>query len=156
MYKSRFRYIGHTGFILFAGFFIVLLTAGFAMQYHPSRQEIIPFISIGSLLLVLTIFVWRKIFVEMNQITITGSTIELTNLFTRRAKKIEKTRAKGYKDILKKGYTVLIIDENDQVWAKIHDYYYLDFKALVDNLGLKHLERIPTFMDKFVKVNAGK
>ena len=156
MYKSRFRYVGHTGFILFAGFFIVILTAGFAMQYHPSRQEMIPFISIGSLLLILTVFVWRKIFLEMNQITISGSTIEMRNLFTRRAKKIEKSRAKGYKDMLKSGYTIQIIDENDRVWATIHDYYYHDFKALVDNLGIKYLERVPTLMDKFVKISTGK
>lgn len=92
----------------------------------------------------------------MNQIEISESTIEIRNPFTKRTKKIEKLKIKGFKDAFKNGYTVLIIDDSDKVIAKIHDYYYKDFQGLINNLGLKYLERVPTIFDKVFKTDGRK
>jgi hypothetical protein len=151
VYKSNFRYLGWTGYIFLMGLFIVFLTIGFFIKFGTIGQ-VIPTISIGTLLLLMTILIWRKILTEMNHIEITESTIKIKNLFTKRTKRIEKQKTKGFKDIFKNGY----IDDSNKVVAKIHDYYYKDFQGLIDNLGLKHLERIPTTLDKIFKTEGRK
>ncbi len=155
MYKSNFRILGWTGYIFVIGLFIVFLIVGFFIKFS-TKGQLTPIIAVGTLLLSMTFFVWRKILTEMNQIVITESTIEIKNPITKRAKRIEKQKIKGFKDIFKNGYTILIIDDNDKVIVKIHDYYYKDFQGLINNLGIKYLERVPTTLDKLFKIEERK
>lgn len=150
LYKSSFRILGWTGYIFVMGLFIIFLMIGFFIKFGTNAQ-LIPIISVGLLLLFMTLLVWRKILTEMNQIEITESTIEIKNPITKRTRRIEKQKVKGFKDIFKNGYTILIISHNDKVIAKIHDYYYKDFQGLINNLGIKYLERVPTTLDKIFK-----
>jgi hypothetical protein len=137
------------------GLFILFLTFGFFIKFGATGQ-VISIISIGAWLLFMTFLLWRKILTEMNQIEITESLIEIKNPFTKRKKRIEKQKIKGFKDIFRNGYTILIICDDNKVIAKIHDYYYKDFQVLIDNLGLQYLERMPTFFDKIFKISVRK
>ena len=154
MYRSRFKYFGQTGFILLMGLLILILDVGLLINFTQTGQDGRALILVGPLLLIVTILIWIKILTEMNQVTVTKSHIEIKNPFTRRTKKIAKQKTKGFKDIFKNGYTILIIDDSDKVIGKLHDYYYSDFKELRDNLGLNYIERIPTFWDKIIKVES--
>jgi hypothetical protein len=138
------------------GLLISILDVGLLIKFIQTEQDGRALIFVGPLLLLVTIFIWTKILTEMNQVTVTNSHIEIKNPFTQRTKRIEKQKIKGFKDIFKNGYTVLIIDNSDKVIGKLHDYYYSDFKGLRDNLGLEYIERVPTFWDKIIKVNSEK
>jgi hypothetical protein len=156
MYKSRFKYLGQTGFILTLGLLILILDGGLLINYIQTGQDERALIFAGPLLLFVTVFIWLKILTEMNQVTVTDSHIEIKNPFTKRTNRIDKQTTKGIKDIFKNGYTILIVDNSDKVVGKLHDYYYHDFKELRDNLGLDYLERIPTFWDKIIKIETEK
>lgn len=156
MYRSRFKYFGQTGFILILGLLILILDVGLLINFVETGQDGRALIFAGPLLLLVTVFIWIKILTEMNQVMVTNSHIEIKNPFTQRTKKIEKQKTKGFKDIFKNGYTILIIDDSGKVIGKLHDYYYSDFKGLRDNLGLEYIERVPTFWDKIIKVESEK
>jgi hypothetical protein len=131
------------------------LAIGFIIKFAASGQ-VISILSIGAWLLLMTILVWRKILTEMNQIEINEFIIEIKNPFTMRTKRIEKQKIKGFKDIFRNGYTILIIGDDNKVIAKIHDYYYKDFQGLIDNLGLQYLGRMPTLFDKIFRTDVRK
>jgi hypothetical protein len=156
MYKSKFKFFGQTGFILTLGLLILILIIGLLINFIKTGQDKKAMIFVGPLLLFVLTFVWVKILTEMNQLEITESAIQIKNLLTKRTKRIEKQKIKGFKDTFKNGYTILIVDHSDKVVAKIHDYYYKDFKGLIDNLGLKYIERVPTFWDKIIKIEVKK
>jgi len=156
MYKSRFTYFGQTGLILLVGPTLTVLTLLFLVNYlRPESFGQIVLI-VGLFFVLVLVWIWNKILTEMNQVTITDSSIEIKNPFTKRTKKIEKQMTKGFKDTFKNGYTILLIDNDDKVIAKLHDYYYRDFKDLRDKLGIKYLERVPTFWDKIIKIEVEK
>jgi hypothetical protein len=138
------------------GVLIVILDVGVLINFIQTGQDRRALIFAGPLFLFMTIFIWIKILTEMNQVTVTNSHIEIKNPFTQRTKKIEKQKTKGFKEIFKNCYTILIIDDSDKVAGKLHHYYYSDFKGLRDNLGLEYIERIPTFWDKIFKVESEK
>ena len=138
------------------GLLIPIADIGLLINFIQTGQDKRALIFAGPFLIFVTGYVWRKILIEMNQVTVTDSSIELRNPFTRRTKKIDKQNVKGVKDIFRNGYTILIIDNSDKVISKIHDYYYMDFKDLCNNLGLKYLEHIPTFWDKIIKIEPEK
>jgi hypothetical protein len=156
MYKSKFTYFGQTGLILLVGPALTVSTLLFLVNYLRLESFRLIVLFVGLFFLLVLVWIWNKILTEMNQVTITDSSIEIKNPFTRRTKKIEKQRTKGFKDIFKNGYTILLIDNNDKVIAKLHDYYYRDFKGLRDNLGIKYLDRVPTFWDKIIKIEVEK
>ena len=156
MYQSRFNFFGQPSLILTVGLFIPVLDIGLLINFVQRGQDKRALIFVGPLLIFVTIWIWRELLTEMNQVTVTDSYIEIKNPFTKRTKRIDKQNIKGVKDIFRNGYTILIIDNSDKVLGKIHDYYYRDFKDLCNNLGLKYLERIPTFLDKFIKIEPEK
>jgi len=100
-------------------------------------------------ILIVVIFVWRKIILEINRIEISDTGIIFTNLLTRRKLELKKSEVIGFKDTFQYGYKILLIDQSGKVIAKIHEDYYKDFKGLVDNLGVGYMGRIPTIWDRF-------
>lgn len=152
MYKSKFKFIGQTGFILILGLVFISVPIGLLINFIKTGLDKKVLIFVGPPVLLGLSFVWHKILTEMNELEITESTIQIKNLFTKRTKKIDKKKLKGFKDTFNNGYTILIIDRSDKTIARIHDYYYKDFKELIDNLGLDYIERVPTFWEKIIKI----
>ena len=132
-----------------------LARAAFGLSEIPDKEKW--FLVYGSpFILFVVIFIWRKILIEINAIEIADNSITLTNLLTRRTRKIQKSELKGFKDTFRYGYTILLVDQSDKVTARIHEHYYKDFKALIDNLGLQYVGRIPTFWDKIIKIKSSE
>ena len=124
----------------------------FGLSEIPDRERW--FLIYGSpFILFVVIFIWRKILIEINEIEIFNTEVTLRNLLTRRTHEIKRSQLKGYKDTFKNGYTILLVDQSDNVIAKIQEHYYKDFKGLIDNLGLEYIGRVPTFWDKIIKVD---
>lgn len=127
--------------------------AAFGLSEIPDREKW--FLIYGSpFILFVVFFIWRKILIEINEVQIISTAITLKNILTRRTREIHKEQLKGYKDTFRNGYTILLVDQSDNVIAKIQEHYYQDFKGLIDNLGLKYIGRVPTFWDKIIKVEA--
>lgn len=154
MYKSKFKLFGQTGFIVALGLFMLVLAVGLLIKAITTGQEVRTVILVGVVISLGLLFIWNKILTEIDQITITDSSIEIVNVFTKRKRKINRQDIKGFKDSFKNGYTILIVDHNERVLAKIHDYYYQEFIELKENLGIKYLERVPTFWNKLIKVES--
>ena len=132
-----------------------LVRAAFGLNEIPDREKW--FLIYGSpFILFVIIFIWRTILIEINEIEITDTIITLRNLLTRKTREVKKSELKGYKDTFKYGYTILLVDQSDNVTAKIHEHYYKDFKGLIDSLGLQYIGRVPTFLDKIIKVESDK
>lgn len=123
----------------------------FGLSEIPDREKW--FLIYGSpFILFVVIFIWRKILIEINEIEISDRVITLRNPLTRRKHEIQKNQLKGYKDTFRNGYTIFLVDQSENVIAKIQEHYYKDFKGLTDNLELKYIGRVPTFWDKIIKV----
>lgn len=133
MYKSKFKFLGEAGPILVTGLFTGVLAIALLIRFVKTGQDLRALIFVGPLLIFVLIFLWKKILTEMNQIEITELIIQVKNPF-------------------RNGYTILLIDNNDKIVAKINDYYYQDFKLLRHNLGLNYLGRVPTFIDRIIKI----
>ncbi len=152
MYKSKFTYFGQTGLNLILGVcaLVAILTIIFRINEIPVKEKL--FLVYGSpFILFVVVFLWRKILVEVNSVDLTESEIILTNILTRRTKVLAKECLTGYRDTFRHGYTILLIDKNDKVAAKIHEHYYRQFPVLIENLGLIYLGRVPDFWDKLFR-----
>ena len=151
MYKSRFKF-GESGPIIVTALFALVLTIGLAINWFKTGRDLRALTFVGPLLIFVTVCLWKKILTEMNHIEITELTIQVKNPFTKRVNLIKKENLKGFKDIFRNGYTILLVDEQENIVAKISDYYYHDFEVLRENLGLDYIGRIPTFWDRIIKI----
>jgi hypothetical protein len=152
MYKSKFKYIGQVTLIPILGILSPFLLYVLVVDIISSNENQYAMIFVCALLLFTTLVLWLKTFKEINKIEITDSIITIRNILSRKTIELKKQELKGYKDTFSDGYMILLIDKNNKTVGKIKNYYYQDFKALIKNLDIKYIERVPTRLDKIFKI----
>lgn len=151
MTKSKFTYFGQAGLTIVLAVWTVILALSFIIGFQAMENKDKLFLLFGGPFLILAIVVfWRMLLNELREIKIDNAIITLTSVLTKKEKKIEIDKLKGFKNNIWSNH-ILLIDKNEKIVTRIYEPFYKDFKNLLGTMELEYLGRTSTWFSRLTK-----